>query len=188
MDKQKAENAVKELLLALDQDVNREGLKGTPRRVAEMFIAQINGSSYDGQWLRVFEEEKFDELVLVRDVPFVSVCEHHMVFYSGRAHVGYIARKKLLGLSKLARLVYECSRGFTVQERVTSEVADKLYEAIDPLGCMVVLEASHGCMSLRGARATGSSTVTSAVRGVFRDVSAARSEFMSLITCGGMRR
>jgi len=187
MDKPRAENAVRELLLALDQDVTREGLKDTPRRVAEMYIAQINGNSYDEDWLRVFNSEQFDELVLVRDVPFESVCEHHLVYFSGVAHVGYIARKKLLGVSKLARLVYTCSRGLTIQERITKEVADNLYDAIDPLGCMVVLEAKHGCMTHRGAHAIGSSTVTSAVRGVFRDVSAARSEFMGLIARGGLR-
>jgi len=187
MDEQRAENAVRELLLALDQDVEKEGLKDTPKRVARMYIDQIEGNGYDADWLRYFSSEEFDELVLVRDVPFESVCEHHMVFYSGRAHVGYIARKKLLGVSKLARLVYDCSKGLTIQERVTRDIANKLYDAIDPLGCMVVLEAEHGCMTHRGAHATGSSTVTSAVRGVFRDVPAARSEFMGLVTRGGLR-
>jgi GTP cyclohydrolase I len=184
LDKNKAESAVRDLLIALDQDVSREGLQDTPRRVAEMFIAQIQGEAYNEDWQRTFSEEKFDELVLVRDVPFVSVCEHHMVYYSGLAHVGYIARKKLLGVSKLARLVYDCSKGLTVQERVTKDVADRLYEAVEPMGCMVVLEASHGCMSLRGAKAVGSSTVTSAIRGVFRDSPAARSELMGLINHG----
>ena len=164
MDNQRAEKAVRELLLALDQDVDSEGLKDTPRRVAGMLRAQVSGDPYDEDWMRTFSEEKFDELVLIRDVPFVSMCEHHLVYYTGRAHVGYIARKKLLGVSKLARLVYACSRGFTIQERITKDIADRLYEAIDPLGCMVVLEASHGCTTLRGARATGASMVTSAVR------------------------
>ena len=184
MDKQRAMNAVKELLLALDQDVNREGLKDTPRRVAEMFMAQIQGDEYNSDWCRTFNEDKFDELILVRDIPIVSMCEHHLVYYTGRAHVGYVAQKQLLGVSKLARLVYYCAKGFTIQERVTKEVADKLYEAIDPRGCMVVIEATHGCMSLRGARATSSSTVTSAVRGIFRDVPAARSEMLSLLNRG----
>ncbi len=187
MDKQRAMNAVKELLLALDQDVTREGLKDTPRRVAEMYMAQVNGDSYNGDWCRTFGEEKFDELILVRDIPIVSMCEHHLVFYTGRAHVGYIANKTLLGVSKLARLVYHCAKGFTIQERVTKDVADKLYETIEPKGCMVIIEATHGCMSLRGARASGSSTITSAVRGVFRDVPAARSEMLSLIGREGMR-
>jgi GTP cyclohydrolase IA len=187
LDKVRAEQAVRDLLLALGQDLSREGLKDTPRRVAEMYMAQIEGDSYNSDWQRTFSEEKFDELILVRDMPFVSVCEHHMVFYSGLAHVGYIAREKLLGVSKLARLVYDCSKGLTVQERVTKSVADQLYAAVEPMGCMVVLEATHGCMSLRGARAIGSSTVTSAVRGVFRDVPAARSEMMALVSRGGRR-
>lgn len=187
MDKAKAENAVRELLIALGQDVESEGLKDTPKRVAGMFMAQISGDPYDEDWMRTFAEEKFDEMVLIRDVPFVSMCEHHLVYYTGRAHVGYIARKKLLGVSKLARLVYLCSRGLTIQERVAERIADLLYEEINPLGCMVVLEASHGCASLRGARAIGSSVVTSCVRGVFRDVSAARAEFMGLVTRSGLR-
>ena len=184
VDRQKAEVAVSNLLIALDQDVTSEGLRDTPRRVADMFIEQC--TNHAPELDRVFEE-KFDELVAVRNIPFVSCCEHHLVFYFGRAHIAYIPRKKVLGISKLARLVYYCSKGFTIQERVTKEVADKLYEEVDPHGCMVVIEAEHGCMNLRGARTIGSSTVTSCVRGVFRDVPAARSEFMSLITKGGLR-
>ena len=181
MDKQRAENAVRELLLALGQDVEREGLRDTPKRVAEMFAKQIVGDECNENWQRTFHEEKYDELILVRDMPFVSMCEHHLVFYAGHAHIGYIARGKLLGISKLARLVYNCSKGFTIQEGVTKHIADALYKEIDPLGCMVVLEASHGCMSLRGARAIGSTTTTSAVRGVFRDVPASRAEFLALM-------
>lgn len=187
MDKTRAEAAVRELLLALDQDIESEGLKDTPRRVAGMLIDQLVGNDYDEDWLRTFSEEKFGELALIRDVPFVSMCEHHLVFYAGRAHVGYIARKKLLGVSKLARLVYTCSRGLTIQERVTTKIADQLYDEFEPLGCMVVIEASHGCTSLRGARAIGSSVVTSAVRGVFMTVPAARAEFMGLVTRSGFR-
>lgn len=184
MDKTRAENAVRELLLALDQDLEREGLKDTPTRVAEMFIEQC--SDGDAELEKVFVE-RFDELVMVRDIPFVGCCEHHMVHYFGRAHVAYIPRKKLLGISKLARLVHVCSRGFTIQERVTKNIADRLHEELEPIGCMIVIEAAHGCMNLRGARSVGASTITSAVRGVFRDVPAARSEFLNLVLKGGPR-
>ncbi len=185
MDKTRVENAVREMLLALNQDVKREGLVDTPRRVAEMFIEQC--VSKENGLDRVFEE-KFDEMVVVRDIPFVGCCEHHLVFYFGRAHIAYIPRHKVIGLSKLARLVYSCSVGFTIQERVTRDIAESIYnEETDCLGCMVVIEAEHGCMNLRGARSVGSSTVTSAVRGVFRDVPAARSEFLGLVSKGGPR-
>jgi len=184
MNRERAVNAVYELLKALDQDVDSDGLKDTPQRVADMFIEQCNNR--EPELDRTFEE-KFDEMVIVRDIPFVGCCEHHLVFYFGRAHIAYLPRKRVLGISKLARLVYHCSIGFTIQERVTKEVADTLYEEVDPIGCMVIIEAAHGCMNLRGARTIGSSTVTSCVRGVFRDVPAARSEFMSLVAKGNIR-
>jgi len=185
MDKDRAERAVRELLVALGQDVESEGLKDTPRRVAEMYIDQCADS--EPELDRVFQEE-YEGMVTVRDIPFVSCCMHHLVHYFGRAHVAYIPRKaKVLGLSKVARLVFTCSRGFTIQEGVTQRIADALYDEVDILGCMVVIEAEHGCMNLRGARATGSSTVTSVVKGVFRDVPAARSEFLGLVSKGGPR-
>lgn len=186
MDKQRAESAVRELLLALGQDVESDDLRDTPERVAEMFIEQC--AAQNAEIDKVFSEERFGGMVCVRDVPFVSCCVHHLVFFSGRAHVAYIPRlKHVLGLSKLARLVYSCGVGFTTQERMTASIADRLYDGFDALGCMVVIEAEHGCMNLRGARAIGSSTVTSEVRGVFRDVPAARSEFLSFISKGGPR-
>jgi len=185
MDKQRAENAVRELLLALDQDVETEGLRGTPERVARMFIEQCNGTEIE---LDVTFPSTFEGMVVVRDMPFVSCCMHHMVFYSGRAHTAYIPKgKSVLGISKLARLVSSCSRGLTIQEDVTQQIADELYDGVNILGCMVVLEAEHGCMCLRGAKATGSSTVTSVVKGVFRDVPAAREEFLGLVSKGGPR-
>lgn len=183
-DKQRAEAAVKELLLALGQDVTKEGFVDTPRRVAEMFATQCEEGQGPGLD-RIFGET-FEGLVGVRDIPFVSCCMHHLVFYSGRAHVAYIPRKKsVLGISKLARLVTASCCGFTTQEGVTQHIADELYDKVDTLGCMVVLEAEHGCMNLRGARALGSSTVTSVVKGVFRDNPAARAEFQSFIAKGG---
>jgi len=186
MDKQRAESAVRELLLALDQDVGLEGLQDTPRRVAAMFIAQVEGNG-EVELDRVFSTTGFDGMVIVRDMPFVSCCMHHLVFYSGRTHIAYIPKGPVLGLSKLSRLVNYCSRGFTIQEDVTELIASTLYRETDSLGCMVVIEAEHGCMCLRGAKAVGSSTVTSVVKGVFRDVPAARAEFLSLIAKGGPR-
>ncbi len=184
MDKDRAEAAVLELLLALDQDVEHEGLKDTPRRVTQMFMDQCTPESADLS--KVFTE-KYDEQVMLRDIPFVSFCQHHLTPYFGRAHITYIPRKKVLGVSKLARLVSACSKGFTIQEAVTREVADTLFHTLEPQGCMVVIEAEHGCMNLRGIRSIGASTTTSAVRGVFRDVPAARAEFLSLVCKGGPR-
>ena len=185
MDRERAERAVRDLLSALDQDVESEGMRDTPRRVAEMYVEQCADGELELD--RLFQME-YEGMVVVRDIPFVSCCQHHMVHYFGRAHVAYIPRRaKVLGLSKLARLVFACSRGFTIQEGVTQRIADSLYNEVDMLGCMVVVEAEHGCMNLRGARATGSSTVTSVVKGVFRDVPAARSEFLGLVSKGGPR-
>lgn len=185
MNKESAEQAVRDLLAALDQDLSSEGMRDTPKRVAYMFIAQC--TEEDAELDITFQMEKFDELVMMRDIPMTSFCEHHMIPWYGRAHIAYIPNKKLLGLSKLARLVYSCSKGFTIQERVTKMIADRLYEEVEPKGVMVVIEAVHTCMSLRGARAIGSSATTSAVRGIFRDVIAAREEFLGLINKGGPR-
>jgi len=179
MNKEAAERAVRDLLIALGQDVMSEGLRDTPRRVAEMYVQQC--TEEDAELDRTFQEDKFDELVMVRDIPVTSFCEHHLIPWYGRAHIAYIPHKKLLGLSKLARLVYSCSKGFTIQERVTKLIADRLYEELEPKGVMVVVEAVHTCMSLRGAKAIGASATTSAVRGIFRDVVAAREEVLSLI-------
>jgi len=187
LDQSRAENAVKELLLALDLDPTCPDLQGTPRRVAELMIEQCTYK--DSEIGVMFEEMNFNDMVAVRDIPFVSMCAHHLVFFTGRAHVAYIPKGKVLGLSKLARLVYSCSVGVTTQESITASIADQLFNhnTLNTTGCMVILEAEHGCMSLRGARALGASTVTSAVRGVFRDVVAARQEFLALISKGGPR-
>lgn len=179
MDHLKAQNAVKELLEALDYDVSAEGLRDTPKRVAAMYMEQCSDSNAG---LEVtFTQLTYDGMVIVTGVPFVSFCEHHMLPYYGKAHVGYVPRKRVIGLSKLARLVKSCCRGFTIQENVTESIAERLHDEVELLGCMVVLNAEHGCMSHRGARALGASTITSVVRGIFRDVPAARSEFLSLI-------
>ena len=184
LDQTKAEIAVKELLLALDVDVNAEDFVGTPRRVAELLIEQCTAKPAE---LDVtFSEKQFGGMVIVSGVPFVSMCAHHLVFFSGDAYVGYIPKRQKLGISKLARLVYSCSVGLTTQETITAQIADRLFndDNIGCLGCMVVLKAKHGCMNLRGARAIDSSTITSEVKGVFRDVPAARQEFLTLSGCG----
>jgi len=186
MDREKAEAAVRELLLALDQDVNREGLKDTPKRVAKMLMEQCG--EHDADLWRMFSEVKLNDLTMVRDIPVYSFCEHHLVPWYGRAHIAYIPQKRVIGISKLARLAYKCCAGFTIQESVTKNIADTLHESLEPKGVMVVIEAVHMCMCLRGARAIGASAVTSAVRGVFRDVVAARHEFLSLVTKGGPRQ
>ncbi len=179
VNRENAVEAVRDLLVALGQNPEREGLKDTPTRVADLFIAQCEAS--DPELNRVFEEEQYDEMVMVKDISFSSLCEHHMVFYWGHAHVAYIPTDKILGISKLARLIHAESRGFTIQERITRNVADRLVKAINPYGCMVVLEAQHGCINFRGAKAIGSSTTTSAVRGLYRDSPIARQECLSLM-------
>lgn len=185
MDSVKAESAIRSLLEALDQDVTRDGLRDTPKRVAAMFIEQCG--SEDAGLDRMFEE-KSEDMLMMRDIPVMSFCEHHILPWFGRAHIAYIPRKsRVLGLSKFARLVYSCCKGFTIQEAVTRMIADRLEDEVEPRGCMVVIEAVHSCMNLRGARSIGASTTTSAVRGVFRDVPAARQEFLTLILKGGPR-
>ena len=179
MNKEKAEQAIRDLLVALDQDVESEGMKGTPERVARMYIEQCTEA--DAELDRVFHTDKLNDLVMVRDIPVQSLCPHHLLPWYGRAHVAYIPNKRALGLSKLARLVYSCTRGFPLQEEATKNIADRLYEEVEPKGVMCVIEAVHTCMSLRGARAIGASATTSAVRGVMRDVVAAREEVLSLI-------
>ena len=185
MNKERAENAVRELLTALDQDITSEGMRDTPRRVAEMYVSQC--TEEDAELERTFVTDKLNDLIMVRDIPMHSMCSHHLLPYYGRAHIAYIPYKRVLGLSKLARLAYSCSKGFTLQESVTKNVADRLYEELECKGVMVVVEAVHTCMSLRGAKALGASATTSAVRGVFRDAVAARGEFLSLINKGGPR-
>ena len=178
MDKLRAENAVRELLVALDRDVDCEALRDTPKRVAETFIQQCSERPFTYQ---SFQEVKHEELTMVRDVPVSSYCAHHLLPWFGRAVVVYIPRKKVVGISKLVRLVYACSTGFTTQEGVTKDVADRLYNDFEPLGVMVAINAVHTCMSLRGAKAFGASTVTSAVRGVMRDNPTARQEALALM-------
>ena len=160
MDQKRVESAMREVLLALDKDVTSEEFKGTPKRIADMLVEQC--TEKDAEIDVTFPEEHFGGMIIVRDIPFASWCPHHLVPFSGRAYIGYIPKETVLGISKLARLVYSCSVGFTTQECITNSVAERLYKSkdINCLGCMVVLIAEHGCMNLRGARAVGASTVT----------------------------
>jgi GTP cyclohydrolase I len=173
-----AERAVADLLLALGQDPQAEHTRETPRRVAAAYAELLTPREFT---LTTFpNDEGYDELVVARDIPFHSLCEHHMLPFKGVAHVGYLPGERILGLSKLARVVELFARGLQVQERLTKQVADWLEEALQPKGVGVVVEAEHLCMSLRGVQARGSVTVTSALHGVLRDDPRSRSEFFSL--------
>jgi len=180
----RAEKAIRELLLACGEDPERDGLKETPARVARAYREMFAGlyTEPDAVLDRTFDEAH-EELVLVTDIPMFSVCEHHLVPFHGVAHVGYIpnAAGKVTGLSKLARLVDLYAKRPQVQERLTSQVADAIVRKLEPRGVIVVIEAEHLCMSIRGVRKPGALTLTSAVRGQFRDSAATRSEAMSLI-------
>jgi GTP cyclohydrolase IA len=183
VDHRKIEEAVRMILEAVGEDPNREGLLDTPKRVARMYEEIFSGLNKDpkDQFSVVFSEDH-EELVLVKDIPFFSTCEHHLVPFFGKAHIGYIPRGgRVTGLSKLARAVETVARRPQLQERITSTVADSIVESLDPYGVIVVIEAEHMCMTMRGVKKPGSKTVTSAVRGVFAEDSAARAEAMSLI-------
>jgi GTP cyclohydrolase IA len=177
-----AEQAVSDLLVALGRNPFSEHLAQTPRRVAGAFAEMLTAEPFD---LTTFaNDEGYDELVLARDIPFQSLCEHHLLPFHGVAHVGYVPGGRILGLSKLARVVELFARDLQVQERLTTQVAGWLQEHLEPLGVGVVLEAEHLCMSLRGVRATGARTVTSAVHGLLRDDARSRQEFFALTgTC-----
>jgi GTP cyclohydrolase IA len=178
IDLDRAERAVAELLAALGQDVDDEHTRDTPRRVAAAYAEMLTPRAFN---LTTFpNEEGYDELVVARDIPFHSLCQHHMLPFKGVAHVGYLPGDRILGLSKLARVVELFARGLQVQERLTKQVADWLQDHLDPKGVGVVLEAEHLCMSLRGVRADGSRTVTSSLHGLLRSDHRSRAEFFSL--------
>ncbi|MBI5757383.1 MAG: GTP cyclohydrolase I FolE [Planctomycetales bacterium] len=182
VDLPRIERAVREILAAVGEDPDRDGLRETPARVARMYAELFSGltASPAAHLQRVFEE-KYDELVLVRDISFNSMCEHHLLPFMGVAHVGYLPNGKIAGLSKLARVVEEISRRPQVQERMTHQIADLMAQELDAKGVVVVLEAVHTCMTIRGIRKPGSITVTSAVRGLFKTNPSSRAEVMSLI-------
>jgi GTP cyclohydrolase I len=173
-----AERAVADLLAALGQDASSDHLQDTPRRVAAAYAEMLTPRAFN---LTTFaNDEGYDELVIARDIPFHSLCEHHLLPFKGVAHVAYLPGQRILGLSKLARVVELFARGVQVQERLTKQVADWLQDQLDPKGVGVVLEAEHLCMSLRGVQASGALTVTSALHGLLRDDARSRSEFFAL--------
>ncbi|WP_078413606.1 GTP cyclohydrolase I FolE [Priestia abyssalis] len=183
VNKEQIEQAIRLILEAVGEDPNREGLLDTPKRVAKMYEEVFSGLNEDPKehFQTVFGEDH-EELVLVKDIPFYSMCEHHLVPFYGKAHVAYIPRGgKVTGLSKLARAVDVVARRPQLQERITSTIADSIVETLDPHGVMVVVEAEHMCMTMRGIKKPGAMTVTSAVRGVLEKDPAARAEVLSFI-------
>jgi len=184
IDLPRIERAVREILAAIGEDPDRDGLVDTPARVARAYAEQFSGLSQDPEdVLGTVFDANHDELILVRDIELYSTCEHHLVPFFGRAHVAYIPNEKgqITGLSKLARLVDVYARRPQVQERMTSQIADALMRVLEPRGALVVIEAEHLCMSMRGVRKPGAKTVTSAVRGSIRDNPSTRAEAMSLL-------
>jgi GTP cyclohydrolase I len=183
IDSARIEKAVREIIEALGEDPDREGLVDTPQRVAAFYAEVFEGLHRDpGEVVDAFfGDEHYQEIVMVREIPFYSMCEHHFVPFHGQAHVAYIPRGRVTGLSKLARLVDGFARRPQMQERLTAQVADALSERLEPLGVMVVVEAEHLCMSMRGVRKPGATTVTSAVRGIMETQPATRAEAMSLL-------
>ncbi|MBA2870169.1 GTP cyclohydrolase I [Anoxybacillus calidus] len=177
------EHAVRLILEAIGENPNREGLRDTPKRVAKMYAEVFSGLNEDPrEHLKTVFSEEHEELVLVKDIPFYSMCEHHLVPFFGLAHVAYIPRGgKVTGLSKLARTVEAVARRPQLQERITSTIADSIVETLNPHGVMVVVEAEHMCMTMRGVKKPGAKTVTSSVRGMFVTDQAARAEVLSLI-------
>ena len=184
IDRPRAEAAIAELLAAIGEDPSREGLERTPARVAQMYEELFGDADQSpDRFLTVTFAAEHDEMVMVRDIPFASLCEHHLVPFLGRAHVAYIpsSEGRITGLSKLARVVDGFARRLQVQERMTSQIADAIERVLTPRGVLVVIEAEHLCMSMRGIRKPGATTVTSAVRGLFRHDPATRAEAMAFV-------
>ncbi len=184
MDKERIENAVREILLAIGENPDREGLLETPRRVAQMYEEVFAGLNENPkEHLKLFYEAGNEEMVIVRDIPLYSMCEHHLLPFVGKAHIAYIPSDgRIIGLSKLARIVGTFSKRPQLQERLTGQVADFLYRELGAQGVAVVIEAEHLCMTMRGARAAGSVTRTSSLRGTMRSDAKTRAEAMSLLT------
>lgn len=185
VDHDRIARAVREILAAVGEDPDREGLRETPARVARMYAELFSGLHDDPRvHLQKFFTEKYDEIVLVKDIAFNSMCEHHMLPFMGQAHIGYLPNGRVIGLSKLARVVDVVARRPQVQERMTEQIADLLVEELDVKGVAVVIEATHSCMTIRGVRKPGSLCVTSAMRGIFRSHLSSRTEVMTLIYGG----
>jgi GTP cyclohydrolase IA len=179
---QPLEKAVREILFAIGENPDREGLLKTPSRVARAYAELMAGLREDPRiHLKTVFHERYEEVVLLRDVPFHSLCEHHLLPFTGRAHVAYLPDGKVVGLSKLARLVEGYARRPQVQERLTTQIADALMEELNPIGAACVIEAVHTCMTIRGVKKTGSTMVTSELRGIFKENPASRAEILSLM-------
>jgi GTP cyclohydrolase I len=182
IDLRRIERAVREILLSIGENPDREGLVRTPNRVARAYVELLAGLSEDPRsHLKTVFNERYDEIVLLRDIEFHSLCEHHLLPFMGKAHVAYLPDGKVVGLSKLARLVEGYARRPQVQERLTTQIADALWEELNPIGAACVIEATHTCMTIRGVRKPGSIMVTSALRGHFKDHPASRNEVLSLM-------
>jgi GTP cyclohydrolase I len=182
IDIERIEKAVREILLAVGEDVDREGLKRTPQRVARMYAELLAGMHEDPkEHLQSVFTESYDEIVLLRGIPFYSICEHHLMPFIGSAHVAYLPSGGILGVSKLARIVDCFARRLQTQERLTGQIADFIMNSLKPQGVAVVLEASHSCMTIRGIKKPGSVMVTSALRGIFRRDPKSRSEVLGLM-------
>ena len=184
VDTKKIEEAVHQILVALGEDPAREGLVDTPKRVAKMYVELLAGSHSDPtEHVHVFHEQ-YDEVVLLRNIPFYSVCEHHMMPFIGKAHIAYLPDGRVIGISKLARILDNYARRLQVQERLTSQIAEFLMKYLKPKGAVVVIEASHSCTTIRGVKKAGSVMVTSALRGLFKSDPRSRAEVLSLINAG----
>ena len=182
IDSERIENAVREILLAVGEDVEREGLRDTPARVARMYAELLGGMRENPKLhLKSVFTEEYDEIVLLRDIPFYSLCEHHMLPFIGCAHVAYLPTGKVLGVSKIARIVDSFAKRLQCQERLTGQIADLMMDHLQPQGVAVVLEASHSCMTIRGIKKSGATMVTSALRGLFRSDPRSRNEILSLL-------
>lgn len=185
IDTERINKAVKEILLAVGEDITREGLRNTPERVAKMWVELLAGMSEDPKvHLQTVFAERYDEIVLLRDIPFYSICEHHLMPFIGTAAVAYLPSGAVLGVSKLARIVDCFARRLQAQERLTQQIADFIMDGLKPQGVAVVLQASHSCMTIRGIKKPGSIMVTSALRGIFKTDPRSRSEVISLIHTG----
>ena len=182
VDAERIEKAVTEILLAVGEDINREGIKKTPERVGKMYTELLAGMREDPKvHLRSVFTENYDEIVLLRDIPFYSICEHHLMPFIGSAHVAYLPTGMVLGVSKMARIVDCFARRLQTQERLTYQIADFIMKNLKPMGVTVVLEASHSCMTIRGIKKPGSTMVTSALRGIFKKDPRSRNEVLSLM-------
>ena len=182
IDQDKIKKAVHDILVAIGEDPSREGIRETPRRIAEMYAEVFRGINEDPrEVLSVGFEEGHNEMVILKDIPFYSICEHHLLPFYGMTHIGYIPKGRVVGASKLGRVVEILAKRPQLQERLTTQIADTIVEGLQPQGVAVVIEAEHLCMTMRGVKKPGSNIVTSAMRGSFRSRAVTRAEFLSLI-------